>query len=532
MEEILASIRQTISNERETGKVAPADAPAPSVYSLPSGAPRMGAPSDHAVPSRGRLSDALKAVPAAPANGLSSKRPSSFDDELADILDEPPAGGANGVAAPKPSISPTPDVPGLFIPRASVSKPSSASLFASLNGNSTPAPAAQDSASQSVATPDPFAKAATDNDTVPRTAPPMRRSGFYPPAGFMPKVPGAPAETNESKHSDGVLKRLGALGSVAPADPFASPAAEAPKNEADTGPVAAPSSFAVSEEDRLSAIEPDPAPSAPIFEEPKLVLEESNAAPKPYEISAPRPLAVGLAESITAAANASTPAPEATTVEFENESVEAEPSDADIEAAIAEAVSAPELYNEPDLDEPITVESVLVEPAVERFVPEPPPAQSPVDSYSAPKMNGAHTVAPRMTDTPAFAAKMALDALAQGLAASAAAHPMHQVHQSSPAGPAPEAPRNDHYGIHATGSLVPVSEPASHRPSSNAQPRASAPSGYDPNQPVRTLEDAVAEMLKPLLQQWLADNMPRIIEKALRVEAANAGKKGPRSPGA
>jgi cell pole-organizing protein PopZ len=38
-------------------------------------------------------------------------------------------------------------------------------------------------------------------------------------------------------------------------------------------------------------------------------------------------------------------------------------------------------------------------------------------------------------------------------------------------------------------------------------------------------------MLKPLLQQWLADNMPRIIEKALRVEAANAGKKGPRSPG-
>jgi len=28
-------------------------------------------------------------------------------------------------------------------------------------------------------------------------------------------------------------------------------------------------------------------------------------------------------------------------------------------------------------------------------------------------MNGAHTVAPRMSDTPAFAAKMALDALAQ-----------------------------------------------------------------------------------------------------------------------
>ncbi len=54
---------------------------------------------------------------------------------------------------------------------------------------------------------------------------------------------------------------------------------------------------------------------------------------------------------------------------------------------------------------------------------------------------------------------------------------------------------------------------------------------YDPHQSVRTLEDAVADMLKPLLQQWLADNMPRIIEKALRVEAASAVKKGHKPPG-
>jgi cell pole-organizing protein PopZ len=37
---------------------------------------------------------------------------------------------------------------------------------------------------------------------------------------------------------------------------------------------------------------------------------------------------------------------------------------------------------------------------------------------------------------------------------------------------------------------------------------------------VRTLEDTVAELLRPMLRQWLDDNMPRIVEKALRVEIA------------
>jgi cell pole-organizing protein PopZ len=38
----------------------------------------------------------------------------------------------------------------------------------------------------------------------------------------------------------------------------------------------------------------------------------------------------------------------------------------------------------------------------------------------------------------------------------------------------------------------------------------------------RSLEDAVADMLRPMLQQWVADNMPRIIERALRNEVASA----------
>jgi len=41
---------------------------------------------------------------------------------------------------------------------------------------------------------------------------------------------------------------------------------------------------------------------------------------------------------------------------------------------------------------------------------------------------------------------------------------------------------------------------------------------------VRTLEDTVAELLKPMLRQWLDNNMPRIVEKALKEELAPAPK--------
>ena len=38
----------------------------------------------------------------------------------------------------------------------------------------------------------------------------------------------------------------------------------------------------------------------------------------------------------------------------------------------------------------------------------------------------------------------------------------------------------------------------------------------------RTLEDTVAELLRPMLRQWLDENMPRIVEKALRIEVADS----------
>jgi cell pole-organizing protein PopZ len=109
---------------------------------------------------------------------------------------------------------------------------------------------------------------------------------------------------------------------------------------------------------------------------------------------------------------------------------------------------------------------------------------------------GAHSTA---TD-PSIAAAQALDALAQGLAASAAA-----------SGSTPPTPLR-------------LADPAE-------QLLRSALTLQAHGAPARTLEDAVADMLRPMLQQWVADNMPRIIERALRTEVASSAKPGPKSNG-
>jgi hypothetical protein len=37
---------------------------------------------------------------------------------------------------------------------------------------------------------------------------------------------------------------------------------------------------------------------------------------------------------------------------------------------------------------------------------------------------------------------------------------------------------------------------------------------------VRTLDDTIVELLRPMIRQWLDETMPRMVEKALRIELA------------
>lgn len=182
-------------------------------------------------------------------------------------------------------------------------------------------------------------------------------------------------------------------------------------------------------------------------------------------------------------------------------------------------------------------------PPVASFIPEPitveaqpQPVVAEAAAYSAPSLSEeapaalvttATEVLDEITDFSAEAdavptvATSALDALALGLAAAASATPVEGVVVSPPdiieasvaSEPQGEAAPEARGGFAASASL-----PAP--PASQAAPQAPA---------ARTLEDAVAEMLRPMLQQWLADHMPRILEKVLRDDfvKGSAGK----SPG-
>ncbi len=86
-------------------------------------------------------------------------------------------------------------------------------------------------------------------------------------------------------------------------------------------------------------------------------------------------------------------------------------------------------------------------------------------------------------------------------------------------------------GATALGVLAAGLAVASAQPQPVAAPQAAAAPAVAPAAPataaaapVRSLEDAVAEMLRPMLQQWLTDHMPRIIEKALKIETAPSVK--------
>jgi cell pole-organizing protein PopZ len=59
--------------------------------------------------------------------------------------------------------------------------------------------------------------------------------------------------------------------------------------------------------------------------------------------------------------------------------------------------------------------------------------------------------------------------------------------------------------------------------------RTQSASGQAP--PTGTIEDTTAELLRPMLRQWLADNMPRMVEKALHIEVAESVRTGRKLPG-
>ena len=66
--------------------------------------------------------------------------------------------------------------------------------------------------------------------------------------------------------------------------------------------------------------------------------------------------------------------------------------------------------------------------------------------------------------------------------------------------------------------MAPVEHVPPPVPASVPQEAATTPAAPAP------IEDSTADLLRPMLRQWLAENMPRMVEKALHIEVAESVK--------
>jgi cell pole-organizing protein PopZ len=103
----------------------------------------------------------------------------------------------------------------------------------------------------------------------------------------------------------------------------------------------------------------------------------------------------------------------------------------------------------------------------------------------------------------------ALGALAAGLAASRLAATV-----------AIAVPEADATAVASKGTEAPVETSIVEAESPEAEPATIAQSAPLSEGVPDSTDDAMAELLRPMLRQWLDTNMPRIVERALRVELA------------
>jgi hypothetical protein len=98
--------------------------------------------------------------------------------------------------------------------------------------------------------------------------------------------------------------------------------------------------------------------------------------------------------------------------------------------------------------------------------------------------------------------------------------PPFAAERSAP--PAPEVPISPFQASPLTPAYYdPPHMPEEHLPQFRAAASANA------QEPVGgAIEDTTAELLRPMLRQWLADNMPRMVEKALHIEVAESVRTG------
>ena len=498
IEEILASIRRKSSEGPAASQSAGGEPPvAPA--DKPFGASAPPPPGEAPPALLDRLNgmtrgDATAGGEAQAAASNGAKRPMSFDQDLADMFDEP-APAAASPAAPKPEMRVAPDL-GSF--------------------TAQPPPAVETASAPPVAAEPPAFDAPS-----PRVAPAPFGAGFGTADGAAqaPKPPayGFPPLTKRGGFYPRSEPQLPPMPATGAGDAAASPASSSSSTHQDSGaPAVSGDSARISD---LGSLVPAAATGRGVhtprssFGSPPLGGSGTDTLSRDPLV----PNGEGLNGASMNGAGRVLP-------ELDAKSPSAPPSSAPPAGFATPSLKMPSAGLKPEAASMSSPTSAMpgspranggLSPSANPFAASPALERAPVPDAPKPLVADKDL---SLASTSETAATQALDALALGLAASQT-KPEPRLAAPSLRVPSPDAP--------SQAPVKPVSEGgAVEAPAPAAVSAAPAPASA-----ARSFEDVVSDMLRPMLQKWVQENMPRIMEKALRSEMQRTLGPGGKPPG-
>jgi cell pole-organizing protein PopZ len=294
--------------------------------------------------------------------------------------------------------------------------------------------------------------------------------GFEPPTDLMPGMP-EPRSASAASPSSHATKPQASTRPSAPATPTRKPAWSARNRSA----IEKPKQTSASETDAAKSAE-----ATAISEAADTASEAANAASKQ-----PSPLMEAIATTlVTALADTNERQENARATDAEAAAPGADPAVADAQEPLPEEVVAP------DMDE-AALESSAAKPAA-------PDDAYDVSASEAPKEEASETSQAAGIETPELPSEDTSNAVASSRAAMPSETPQEGEDQPTTT-PTPTMQKKASASPEAASAHM------------DGLQAAALPAG---------LEDSVQEVLKPMLAEWLDQNLPRLVEKALSDELA------------
>jgi cell pole-organizing protein PopZ len=554
MDEILASIRKIIADDvPPQGANAGQSLPLPQPFTAsPLGTPRT-APVDAPASLSTRLNDmfgtgAQLPVPTRLEAAARTIR-STLDHDLDDLLDERPQ------PTPQPASS-------AGAVRLGIATPDSARRSQAIDFNALATPSPANPITPSVA---PTIEAAPQRQAATSTLPPFTSpTPAAAPAGLAANP--SPADTQRPAPVVLATAPVGAAAvtptarasaplvpapsidftKVVPGPVTAAPAPAAPQTVAaqpvHTAPFqsAAPQTSPLASTTRSHEAAPSPAPAAPLAPVSAVKDEGAPTGPivlaampsrVPIKPAAPTPVtaAVPSHESAPSVAHAAVtdgahgpslaPKPDFSSIMTPKPAPTVIATPAPVKAAPVQPVST-------SMPDAISAQPTPVQVPLPTSAPVPAAAVSPLSALAIGLDTSVHNaaIATRSADPAADAVASALGALAAGLAASSRPPAVEiVVPDAKTERPSPASQQPGTVGAAASVATAAPEPAPSGKLVASTSVSLFAPNGVLAEPPAvdtSRMDETAAQLLRPMLRQWLDSNMPRIVEKALQIELA------------